>query len=133
MDLSKTEREYARFKLAQANEALEEARGLLVDNAELNYVVNSLYYAMYYPALALLHARGIQAAMQSVSVALFAKEFIATGEVDRRFFDALHRLFELKPKCSEPQFKMISRLEVEALFADASGFIDAVGRLAGDR
>jgi uncharacterized protein (UPF0332 family) len=75
----------------------------------LNYVVNSLYYAFYYPALALLHTKGIPAAMQSVSAALFEREFIKTGEIDQRFFRALRRLFELKPKCSTPQLNMISR------------------------
>lgn len=133
MEANKAHREYARLKLAQANEALDDARGLLADNAELKYVVNSLYYAMYYPALALLHTRGIPAAMQSVSVALFEKEFVNTGEIDQRFFHALRRLFELKPKCSVPQLNMISRHEVEALLADASGFFDAVGRIVVDR
>ena len=132
MGVNQVRREYARFRLVRANEALEDARGLLADNAELKYVVNSLYYAMYYPALALLHTRGIPAAMQSVSVALFEKEFVDSGEIDQRYSHALHRLFELKPKCSEPQFKMISRHEVEALFADASGFIDTVDRLVRD-
>jgi uncharacterized protein (UPF0332 family) len=113
MDLSKTEREYARFKLAQANEALEDARGLLVDNAELNYVVNSLYYAMYYPALALLHARGSPAAMQSVSVALFAREFVPTG--DRSTYSSMPAGYSSLSQMLGPQFKMISRLEVEAL------------------
>jgi uncharacterized protein (UPF0332 family) len=133
MEVNKADREYARFKLAQAKEALEDAQGLLADNAELNYVVNSLYYAYYYPALALLHAKGMPAAMQSVSIALFEGEFVKTGMIDQRFFQALRRLFELKPKCSTPQLNMISRSEVETLLADASGFIGAVGRLIGDR
>jgi uncharacterized protein (UPF0332 family) len=133
MEGNKADREYARFKLAQAKEALEDAQGLLADNAELNYVVNSLYYAFYYPALALLHTKGIPAAMQSVSVALFEREFIKTGEIDQRFFRALRRLFELKPKCSTPQLNMISRDEVETLLTDASGFIDTVERVVGDR
>ena len=133
MDVNNAEKGYTRFKLAQANEALEDARGLLADDAELTYVVNSLYYAFYYPALALLHTKGIPAAMQSVSVSLFEREFVKTSVIDQRFFDALRRLFELKPKCSVPQLTMISRHEVEALLTDASGFIDAVGRMVGDR
>jgi len=133
MEVSKADREYARFKLAQAREALEDAEGLLADSAELNYVVNSLYYAFYYPALALLHAKGIPLAMQSVSIALFEGEFVKTGMIDRRFFQALRRLFELKPKCSTPQLNMVSRPEVETLLAEASGFIDTVERVVGDR
>jgi uncharacterized protein (UPF0332 family) len=133
MDVSNAEKGYTRFKLAQAREALEDAQGLLADGAELGYVVNSLYYAFYYPVLALLHTRGIPAAMQSVSIALFETNFVKTGVIDQRFFRALRRAFDLKPKCSTPQLNMISRHEVEALLTDASGFIDAVDRMAGDR
>jgi uncharacterized protein (UPF0332 family) len=133
MDASKAEKEYARLKLAQASESLEDAQGLLTDGAEPGYVVNSLYYAFYYPVLALLRTKGIPAAMQSVSIALFEGEFVKAGVIDQRFFFALRRLFELKPKCSVPQLIMISRHELEALLADASGFIDAVGRIVGDR
>ncbi|OGW34641.1 MAG: hypothetical protein A2X58_00285 [Nitrospirae bacterium GWC2_56_14] len=133
MEVNKADREYARFKLAQAREALNDAQGLLADNAELSYVVNSLYYAFYYPALALLHAKGIPLAMQSVSIALFEGEFVKTGMIDQRFFHALRRLFELKPKCSTPQLHMVSRPEVETLLAEASGFIDTVERVVGDR
>jgi uncharacterized protein (UPF0332 family) len=132
MDVSRVEREYARFKLAQANEALKEARGLLADGAELNYVVNSLHYAFYYPAFALLHTRGIPAAMQSVTISLFEKEFVRTGAIDERFFRALRRTFELKPKCSAPQLAMISRHEVEALLAEAAAFINAVVLMLGN-
>jgi len=132
MDISKEHREYARFKLAQAREALEDARGLLTDSAEPGYVVNSLYYAFYYPVLALLHTKDIPAAMQSVSIALFEAEFVRTGVIDQRFFRALRTAFEFKPKCSGPQLKMIAQHEVKALLADASGFIDAVGRIVGE-
>jgi uncharacterized protein (UPF0332 family) len=94
--------------------------------------VNSLFYALYYPVLALLHAKGIPSVMQSVSIALFEKEFVKTRAIDERFFRALRRTFELKPKCSAPQLTMISRHEVEALLADAAGFIDAVGLMVTD-
>jgi uncharacterized protein (UPF0332 family) len=131
MDVSKANREYAKFKLSQARESLEDARGLLADGAEQHYVMNSLYYAFYYPTLALLHTRDIPAAMQSVSIALFEREFIKNGAIDERFFHALRRAFELKPKCSGPQLTMISRPEVVVLLADAAGFIDATSRMVG--
>jgi uncharacterized protein (UPF0332 family) len=131
MDPNKAESEYARLKLAQAREALEDAQGLLADGAGQGYIINSLYYAFYYPALALLHTKNIPTAMQSVMIALFEREFVRTGMIDERFFRALQRLFELKPKCSEPQMNMISLQEVEALLSDAAGFIDAVDRKVG--
>ena len=130
MEISDADREYLRFKMKQAKEALAEAEGLLADGAELSYVVNSLYYAFYYPVLGLLHAKGTPAAMQSVSIALFEKEFTQTGLIDQRFSESLRRAFELKPKCSTPELKMITRADVETLLADARAFVDMVNRIS---
>jgi uncharacterized protein (UPF0332 family) len=131
MEIKEADKEYIRFKLAQARDAYEEAKGLLTGGADLGYVINSLYYAFYYPVLALLHARDIPAAMQSVSIALFEKEFVETDLFEKRFFDALRRAFDLKPKCSSGELKMIMRAEVEALLAEAREFLDAVALKTG--
>jgi uncharacterized protein (UPF0332 family) len=126
MELTDADREYLRFKMNQARESLAEAEGLLADGAELGYVVNSLYYAFYYPVLGLLHAKGTPAAMQSVSIALFEREFVKTGLIEKRFFASIRKAFELKPKCSTTELNMISRAEVGTLLVDARAFVDAV-------
>ncbi len=133
MGRNSAQQEYCRFKLRQATEALIDAQGLFADNVELYYVVNSLYYAFYYPVLALLNTKGISAGMQSVSIALFEKEFVRTNCVDQRFFRALQKAFDLKPKCSIQNLEFISRHDVETLLVDASEFIVAVGRMTEDR
>ena len=131
MDLTDADREYLRFKMKQAGEALDEAEGLFADGAELSYVVNSLYYAFYYPVLGLLHAKGTPAAMQSVSIGLFEREFIQAGIIDQRFSDSLRRAFELKPKCSTAELKMITRADIETLLADARAFVEMVNGKTG--
>ena len=45
MVIKKADKEYIRFKLAQARDAYEEAQGLFADGGDLGYVLNSLYYA----------------------------------------------------------------------------------------
>lgn len=131
MNIGHEHKEYIRFKLWQAKEAHEEAQGLLAAAAEPAYVMNSLYYAFYYPVLALLRARDIPAAMQRVSISLFEREFIHTGLIDRRFFQALRKAFELKPKCSTPALRVIGPGDVEALLADAGDFLETVHRETG--
>ena len=131
MEIKKEDKEYIRFKLAQARDAYEEAQGLFVDGADLGYVLNNLYYAFYYPVLALLHSRNIPAAMQSASIALFDREFVETGLFEKRFYDALRRAFDLKPKCSPGELKMITRAEIEILLTEAREFLDTVGRKTG--
>jgi uncharacterized protein (UPF0332 family) len=131
MAIKKADKAYIGFKLIQARDAYEEARGLFTDGADLGYVLNSLYYAFYYPVLALLHSRSIPAAMQSVSIALFEKEFVESGLVEKRFYDALRRAFDLKPKCSPGELKMITRAEIEVLLTEAREFLDTVDRKTG--
>ncbi len=131
MEIKEADKEYIRFKLAQAKDAYEEAKGLLADGADLGYVINSLYYAFYYPVLALLHARDLSAAMQSVAITLFEREFVETGLFEKRLFDSLRRAFDLKPKCSSGELKMIARTEVEVLLAEAQEFLDAAALQTG--
>jgi uncharacterized protein (UPF0332 family) len=131
MKLDEAQRDLVRYKLSQARESVREARGLYSDGAELKYVVNSLYYGFYYPVLALLHAKGTPAAMQSVSIALFEKEFLPTGLFEQRSFDAIRKAFELKPKCSGGTLALITRDDVEQLIREAELFMAAVSRVAG--
>lgn len=131
MEVREEHREYVRLKLAQARETDEEAAGLLADEAELGYVVNSLYYAFYYPVLALLQVKGVPAAMQSVSIALFEREFGKASFIEQRFLRSLRKAYELKPKCSTPELKMISRDDVVTLLADARVFPATVRRETG--
>ncbi len=126
MEIKEGDKEYIRFKLAQAKDAYEEAHGLFADGADLGYVINSLFYAFYYPVLALLHARHIPSAMQSVSIGLFEKEFVETGIFEKREFNSIQRAFNLKPKCSSEGPTMSTRAEVEELLAEAREFLEAV-------
>lgn len=117
---------YFNFKMRQAREAYDEAEGLFADNAELRYVVNSVYYAYYYPVLALLGAAGHSSGMQSITLSLFEKFFRPAGLIDDRFFLSIRKAFDLKPKCSEPALTHIDRSTVEELLRNARDFHSAV-------
>ena len=117
---------YFAYKMQQAWEAFEEARWLLADDAELKYVVNSLYYVYYYPVLALLYVAGSRPAMQSVAIALFEKTFSGSGFIDNRFFPLIGKAFDLKPKCTDTAPKSTDRADVEAMLRDAYEFYHAV-------
>ncbi len=127
---TRTTEGYFDLKMRQAREAYGEAAGLLADGAELRYVVNSIYYAYYYPVVALLHAAGRSAGMQSVSLALFERLFRPTGLIDDRFFHSIRTAFDLKPKCTEPASRQIGLGAVEGLLRDARDFQRAVAEAA---
>lgn len=116
-------------RLNQARESLEEAKMLLVQDAEVNFVMNSLYYAFLYPVLGLLQARGISAPMQSTAIAFFEREFVLTGDVDVGFLDAIRKAFELRPACACEGQKKATHLDVEQLLPLAEEFLENVRRI----
>ncbi|OGW53771.1 MAG: hypothetical protein A2Z46_06840 [Nitrospirae bacterium RBG_19FT_COMBO_55_12] len=119
-------------KLKQARNFLSEAEALLSEGAELSFVINSLYYAMLYPVLALLGAWKITTYSQSTSISTFDREFIEPGLFDKRFSEALHRAFELRPACACEGQKVITREDIERLLTQARDFSDAVEKCLKD-
>ncbi len=122
-------REIIQNRLKQAEESLEEAKTLLVQDAEVNFVMNSLYYAFLYPVLGLLQARGITAPMQSTAIALFEREFVEKGHVEARFLDALRKAFEIRPACACEGQKKATHRDVEELLPIAEEFLNSVRRI----
>jgi uncharacterized protein (UPF0332 family) len=108
-------RENVRLKLAKAREALEEVGALLNEGADLNFVMNSLYYAFLYPVLGLLQARNTPTPMQGTAIALFEREFAKSGEFDGHFLDAMRRAFELRPACACEGPKKVTKEDIEQL------------------
>ena len=116
-------------RMKQARESLEEAKTLLVQDAEVNFVMNSLYYAFLYPVFGLLQARGISAPMQSTAIGLFEREFVEKGDIDKRFLEAIRNAFELRPACSCEGQKKATPEDVERLLPIAEEFLETVQRL----
>ncbi len=120
-------------RLKQARNFLKEAETLLSEGAELCFVINSLYYAMLYPVLALLGAWKITTYTQSASISTFDREFVEAGLFDKRFSEALHRAFELRPACACEGQKVITREDIERLLPQARDFQDIVEKYLARR
>jgi uncharacterized protein (UPF0332 family) len=116
-------------RLKQARESLEEAKTLLVQDVEANFVMNSLYYAFLYPILGLLQARGITAPMQSTAIALFDAEFVQKGDVEQRFLEAVRKAFDLRPACDCEGKKKVTPEDIEQLLPIAEEFLQSVERI----
>ncbi len=113
-------------KLKHARNFLTEAEALLSEGADLSFVINSLYYAMLYPVLALLGSWKITTYSQSTSISTFDREFIGSGLFDKRFSEALHRAYELRPACACEGQKVITREDIERLLPQVRDFPEAV-------
>jgi uncharacterized protein (UPF0332 family) len=122
--MDETQRDQVQKRLGHARESLNDAKALLVEGAELSFVMNNLYYTFLYPVLGLLQARQIPAPMQSTAIALFEREYVQTGIFESRFLDAFRRAFDLRPACDCQ--KKIVRTDIEELLPVAQAFLDVV-------
>ena len=122
-------RENVRLKLAQARESLEEAGTLLMEGADLNFAMNSLYYAFLYPALGLLQAINIPTSTQATAIALFEREFVNNGDFDGKFLVAMRRAFELRPACACEGPKKITKEDIDQLLPVAREFLEHAQRV----
>jgi uncharacterized protein (UPF0332 family) len=124
MRTSGSNRDTARLKITQAKESLEEAVTLLDEGADLNFVMNSLYYAFLYPALGLLQAINVPTPTQAAAIDLFEREFVKRGDFDGKFLDAMRRAYELRPACSCEGTKKITKDDIEQLLPVAREFLE---------
>jgi uncharacterized protein (UPF0332 family) len=118
------QRDQLQKRLSHAREVLSDANALFIEGAELNFVMNNLYYAFLYPVLGLLQSRQIPAPMQSTAISLFEREYVQTGIYESRFLDAFRRAFDLRPACDCQ--KKIVKADIEALLPVAKDFLDEV-------
>lgn len=109
-------------RLRQARESLDEAQALLAAEMHTGFVLTNLYYAYYYAILALMNEGQVPSTMQSVTIGLFGQKYIKTGMFEKKYDDAIHRIFSSKPKCNGEKTP-VSAGEVNELVALAGAFV----------
>ncbi|MHB8844234.1 MAG: hypothetical protein ACYC7L_05735 [Nitrospirota bacterium] len=119
-------------RLIQARESLDEAQALLADGMDTGFVLTNLYYAYYYPILALMNEGQVPTTMQSVTLGLFERQYIQTGILKKEYYDAVRRVFEVKPKCSGLNTP-VSAEEVNELIVLAKAFIQDAETYLGSK
>jgi uncharacterized protein (UPF0332 family) len=119
-------------RLEQAKQSLAEAQALLAGGMDPSFVLTSLYYAFYYPVLALVNEGRVPETMQSVILGLFEQRFVRPGRVPQKYHDAIRRVFAVKPTCSG-EMTPVTREEMDALLGTARQFIaDVAAAVAKD-
>ena len=118
-------KELEKARLKQARDSLEEAQALLAADMDTGFVLTNLYYAYYYPILALQNEGQVPSTMQSVTIGLFEQQYINTGIFKKKYGDAIKRIFNVKPKCSGEKTPVSSE-DVKELAVLASAFIQDV-------
>jgi uncharacterized protein (UPF0332 family) len=118
-------KELEKERLKQAQGSLDEAQALLAAEMDRGFVLTNLYYAYYYPILALMNEGQVPSTMQSVTLGLFEQQYMKTGTFKNEYGAAIHRIFDSKPKCSGEKTS-VSDEEVNTLSALAGAFIQDV-------
>ena len=115
-----------KYRLEQAQTALDDAKYLIDGNRSPQSVVNRSYYAMFYAALALLQKISKAPSKHSGVISLFDKEFVMKGIFAEDMSKDLHKAFELRQTVDYKAIKPISLNRAREIWHKAGSFVQAV-------
>jgi uncharacterized protein (UPF0332 family) len=85
-----------RYRLEQAQTALEDARFLLENGRSAQSIINRAYYAMFYAVLALLQQGGNVPRKHAGVISLFDREYVVRGIFPKDLSKDFHKAFQLR-------------------------------------
>lgn len=115
-----------KYRLEQAQTALNDAKFLLDGNRSPQSIVNRAYYAMFYATLALLQRIGKVPSKHTGVISLFDTEFVLKGVLNKELSKSFHKAFELRQVSDYKTFKPISKEKAEETLNNAVYFVEAV-------
>ncbi len=119
------ERDYIRYRMQRANQALGVAERALADGS-LPDAVNRLYYACFYAASALLLTEGQYAAKHKGVLSLFDIHWINTGRLPATMGRFFHKIFDARLEGDYEDLAAFEQRAVETWLEEAEEFIAQV-------
>jgi uncharacterized protein (UPF0332 family) len=116
------------FRLKEAEETLGEAAEMLKGTFSARAIVNRAYYAMFYALQALFIKTGhrIKTSKHMGVISAFDKEFVLTGQIDKRHSAVLHSTFNLRLAGDYRDLIQIPREKAEQAVKNAREFLAAI-------
>lgn len=114
-----------RYRLERARESLQEAK-ILLENSKLYAAVNRIYYAMFYSVNALLLSKNISSSKHSGVRALFNKEFVNKGLIDKDLGRFYSKMFERRQRGDYEDLVEFKREDVEEWLNKAEEFVTRI-------
>ncbi|MEW6686649.1 MAG: HEPN domain-containing protein [Candidatus Edwardsbacteria bacterium] len=98
------------YRINQAKETLADAERMLQNNLTPRSILNRAYYSMFYAILALFLNKDvpIKTSKHIGVIAIFDKEFVHTGNIDKYYSKMLHKMFEARQESDYKEFIEIS-------------------------
>ena len=86
------------YRMHQAEETLADAEKMLQQGMSPRSIINRAYYAAFYAVLALFLRTNIRVdtSRHSGVIAIFDKEFVHAGKIEKTFSRILHDLFDAR-------------------------------------
>lgn len=115
----------AKHRLEKARNTLSDARKF-IGGATLESTVNRIYYAMFHAVNALLIAKGLSSSKHSGVRALFNREIVNTGLLEKQWGRFYSELFNSRQEADYMDFVEFKQEDVELWLEKAGRFIDEI-------
>jgi len=116
------------YRLKQAEETIQDAEAMLKVRISSRSIVNRAYYAMFYAVLALFLKENInlKTSKHSGVISIFDRELILSGKIEKRFSQALHKMFNVRQEADYKELVEFTHQEAEEKVNIAKEFIGMI-------
>jgi len=118
----------AKYRLEKAKNTLSDAQKYIND-ATLESTVNRIYYAMLYAVNALLITKGLSSSKHSGVRALFNKEIVNKGLIEKQWGEFYSDMFDRRQKGDYKDFVQFEKQDVEIWLKKAEEFVNTIETL----
>ena len=114
-----------RYRLDMAKERLESSR-ILLEAGSYKDSIGRSYYAMFTSIRALLAMEGQDYSRHSGVISHFQREFIKTGEFDKKYSNYISHAFQIRNNTDYADFFIVSQNDAQEQYERAQDFCRAV-------
>ena len=117
-----------RYRLQQARETLADAEKMLQGQMSSRSIVNRAYYVTFYAILALFIKASlvVRSSKHAGIIALFDKNFVLAGKIEKRYSQILHKLFEARQEVDYKEFTSYHSDDAKRYVEQAKEFLERV-------
>jgi uncharacterized protein (UPF0332 family) len=114
-----------RYRFQRALETKEEAK-VLIQTGRLLGAVNRIYYAIFHATKAVLATEKLESSKHSGVVAIFHKEFVHTGKIEKEYGKIIDEAFRSRSKSDYIDYTTFDQETVTRLFKDCEAFLERI-------
>jgi uncharacterized protein (UPF0332 family) len=115
-------------RITRATDTIEEV-SFLIKNKKFLLAVNRIYYGMFYILSALSLRYDFSTSKHQQLIGWFNKEFISTGEIDRKYGKILHNAYNNRSTGDYDDFAEFDEEDVKKSFDEMKDFIRTIRAL----